>query len=238
MKDLTIAICDDQGVFTDILGDMLEKVLTDLHVIGWKIKKYTYPMLLVKELKEIAVLFLDIEMPEMDGIEVGKRIMEDNPDCNIIMATSRIDRVKEAFHIRAMRFLTKPFEEDEVKEAMMTILDRRTSHHQIEVYKDRVKINIKEKDIALIRAYNGYVEIYAGNEVFRKDVSIIKFEEEIDSRIFFRINRQYLINFGYIEKYDNNKVMVCGKSYNIARKKQKEFIQQYIDFDLRFRGTR
>ena len=94
MKDLTIAICDDQGVFTDILGDMLEKVLTDLHVIGWKIKKYTSPMLLVKELKEIEVLFLDIEMPEMDGIEVGKRIMEDNPDCNIIMATSRIDRVK------------------------------------------------------------------------------------------------------------------------------------------------
>lgn len=54
---------------------------------------------LLEHIEEIQVAFLDIEMPQMDGIELGKKIKEHNPRCKVIMATGMVERFKEAFHL-------------------------------------------------------------------------------------------------------------------------------------------
>lgn len=64
------------------------------------------------------ILFLDIEMPGEDGIQTGKRLRERGSECKIIMATSMAERFKEGYHIGASRFVTKPFDQEEVEEEL------------------------------------------------------------------------------------------------------------------------
>ncbi|WP_158588635.1 LytR/AlgR family response regulator transcription factor [Butyrivibrio sp. X503] len=234
MGELCIGICDDQQEIVDKLGELVRQIYGGFNCKEWVLCEYTSPVKLLEEIEKIDVLFLDVEMEEMDGIEVGRRIRGQNPECKIIIATSQIDRYKEAFFIEALRFITKPFLYDEVREALAAAIEEKPGEAEIEAYRDRVSFNIKEKDITMIRAYNGYVEIMAGNSIFRKDTSLNSLEKQLDNRIFFRVNRQYLVNFKYISSYSKNKAVVGKKTFVISVRRQKEFLKKYTEYDLRY----
>ena len=234
MGEICIGICDDQFEIVNKLGELVRDIMGKTGD-EWLLRDYTSPMKLLDEIEKINVLLLDIEMDEMDGIEVGKRVRMKNPDCKIIVATSRTERYKEAFYIDALRFITKPFLYDEVREALTSAVEEKLGEAEIEAYHDRISFNLKEKDISMIRAYNGYVEIIAGNGVFRKDISMNSLEEQLDNRLFFRVNRQYMINFKFIDSYKKNKVIAGSNSFVISVRRQKDFLKRYTEFDLRYR---
>ena len=235
MSNIVIGICDDQEVIIEQLRDHITSIMNEIWNDEWSLCEYVSPLELLKEVEKIDVLFLDIEMPEMDGIEVGKKVMKINPDCKVVVATSRTDRFKEAFVIEASRFVTKPFYIGEIKEALQSLLVRKIGENEIEVFRDRINFMIKEKDITMVRAYNGYVEVIAGNSVFRKDVSLNVLEQHLDERLFLRINRQYLINLGYVDHYNKTSLMVGDMKFSIAVRRQKEFLNKYTKYDLNYR---
>ncbi len=235
MTKVVIGVCDDKQEVVEQLSNHITMVMSELRVSDWTLKQYISPLELLNDAEDIDVLFLDIEMPEMDGVEVGKKIKKINTDCTLIMATSREERYKEAFLIEAFRFVTKPFCIDEIKEALKSILNRKIGKNEIEVFWERKKFMIKERDITMVRAYNGYVEILVGASIFRKDVSLDCLEQQLDERLFFRISRKYLINFANVERYDNSSVVVCGEKLNIAIRRRKDFKNKYINYDLEYR---
>ena len=130
--------------------------MNEIYEKEWEVLGFDSPEKLLGEADKINILLLDIEMPQMDGIETGKRI----------------DRFKEAFKIKAFRFITKPFAISEVREAIASSLVSELGDKEIEVFKNRISLNIKETDILFVRAFNGYVEIIAGNELYRKDITM------------------------------------------------------------------
>ncbi|NLK76986.1 MAG: response regulator [Clostridiales bacterium] len=106
---IKIGICDDEKIVLSVLGTLVKQSLEELEE-GGKIINFHSGEELLEEVEKLDVLFLDIEMPGLDGIEVGSQIQKRNLDCKVIMATSRQDRFKEAFKINAFRFITKPFQ--------------------------------------------------------------------------------------------------------------------------------
>lgn len=76
-------------------------------------------------------IFLDIEMPQMDGIEIGRIIKKIHPKCKIIMAADKEERIKEAFQIEALRFISKPFEYLEVEGAIKALYKQRLGTESI-----------------------------------------------------------------------------------------------------------
>lgn len=235
MADIVIGICDDQEQVIDILKEHINSVMEEIGTTKWSILEYTLPAKLLDEVKQIDVLFLDIEMPEMDGIEVGKKVMSRNPECRIIMATSRIDRFKDAFRVNAMRFITKPFFRDEIMEALTSYINKQIGQNEIDVFQNRRVYKIKERDIKYVIAYNGYVEVIVGDEVFRKEVSLNDLENQFDKRLFCRVNRQVIVNYQYISNYDKKYVFVDDIKFNISFRKYSEFIKKYMEFDLNCR---
>ena len=114
---MTIGICDDEYNVAICLKQIIESFEYDMNCIC-KVLIYQSGYELLHNLEELEVIFLDIDMPELDGIDIGKRIKELKANCSIIIESGRTDRFKDAFLISAVRFITKPFNQDEIKEAL------------------------------------------------------------------------------------------------------------------------
>ena len=186
-------------------------------------KVYEYPSL----------VFIDLDMPGMDGIELGKRINELNLDCKIIVATGRVDRYKEAFTIQALRFVTKPFDEKEIEEALLTALLKKVGNGIITAF---IPYDISESDIRYLMAYNGYVEIVTENGRYRKDTSLDSLECDLDKRLFVRINKGYIVNLQWIKGFDNTTVLLIDQRLPLSRRRRKNLEQKFMEFDLKYRG--
>ena len=235
MSEIVIGICDDEMAAVlqveKIVKDYLERIKKEAQILlfqrGKELLEYT---------EELDVLFLDIEMPQLDGIEAGKIICKRNRNCKIIMATSRIERFKEAFKIDAFRFVTKSFSNSEIEEALQDALDTMIGMEDMEFYKNRTMYKVQQRDIMYLKAYGSFVEVKVGNQILRREISLSKLEELLDRDIFYRINREILVNMFYIDSYKNDIIKMGTQTFKVARRRKKEFEKSFIEFDLKYRG--
>lgn len=232
---MKIGICDDEYYIVKTLDKMIKTSLKDMNE-NVEVVTFTSPKELLKEAAELQAIFLDVEMPEADGFEIGRRIYEKNPDCKLIMATGRVERFKEAFKIHAYRFITKPFEQDEVDDVIEAVTEVLLRVDSLELYLHRLQYQVQQKDILYFRAFNSYVEAVTIGRCYRRDLSLRAIEELLDERLFFRINKQYMVNLSYVTGYGNHKVHIGGDTFNVARRKWKEFVQKFLEFSEKSRG--
>lgn len=235
MSSIVIGICDDEmaavSQIENIVTDYLERVKKEATVLLFQNEKE-----LLEHVEELNVLFLDIEMPELDGFDVGKIICKRNANCKMIMATSHLERFKEAFKIDAFRFVTKPFISSEIEEALQDALDTMIGMDCIELYENRTLHKIQQKDIKYLKAYGGFIEAKVGNRSLRREISLLKLEELLEKNIFFRINREILVNMFHIDSYKDGIINVDLQTFKVARRRKKEFEKVFIEFDLKYRG--
>ena len=236
---LRVGICDDEPLIIEALQ---RTILEIADTNGWEISISCFESgrALLEAVDTLEAVFLDIDMPELDGIETGKRIGEMNQECKIIMATSREDRYKDAFRIQAFRFVTKPFDVDEVEEALQAVFRTQIGMETIELYEQRNSYQISQRDILYITAYDGYSEFVVSgrdaNRILRKDCSLLELEQELSKELFFRVSRQYIVNLSEIKEYKRGGILMKDKKIVISRRKKKEFEQAYLEYDLSVRG--
>ena len=236
---LRVGICDDEPLIIEALQRIILEI-ADKNDWEINISCFESGKELLEVVDTLGAVFLDIDMPELDGIETGKRIGEKNQDCKIIMATGRADKFKEAFRIQAFRFVTKPFDEVEIEEALQAVINTQIGLETIELYEKRNSYQIPQRDISYITAYDGYSEFFVSgrdtDRILRKDCSLSELEQELSKELFFRVSRQYIINLGKITEYAKGSILIQGKKMLISRRRKKEFEQAYLEYDLRYRG--
>lgn len=240
MRKTTIGICDDEPQICKLTEKKILSTLNKLYGDDdeyFKLEVYGSARELLDDVADIDIVFLDVEMPEMDGLEAGRVILDKNSDCRIIMATSNEKRYSEAFRINAHRYLNKPLQDDEIEEAIVSAINKTVGNATIEVFQNRIKYNIAQNEIMYIRSYNGYVEIYTANNVFTKNLSLEQIEDELDPRLFFRIHRQYIVGFRNIASVFGNEIQLTnGEKLTISRRNTLKFEQAYVEYDLNFGG--
>lgn len=236
---LRVGICDDEKLVMEALQRKIEQI-ADNNNWSIRISNYDSGKALLEAINTLDVVFLDTDMPELDGIETGRKICEMNNDCKIIMATGRVDRFKESFHIRAFRFVTKPFDEVEIEEALQAVFNGQIGLETIELYDKRNAYRIPQRDIMYITAYDGYsefvVSVRNADRVLRKECSLSELEKELAKELFFRVSRQCIINLGKILRYRDGTVYVQDKKISVSRRRKKEFERAFIEYDLKYRG--
>ena len=236
---LRVGICDDEPLIIEALQRIILEI-ADKNDWEINISCFESGKELLEVVDTLGAVFLDIDMPELDGIETGKRIGEKNQDCKSIMATGRADKFKEAFRIQAFRFVTKPFDEVEIEEALQAVINTQIGLETIELYEKRNSYQIPQRDISYITAYDGYSEFFVSgrdtDRILRKDCSLSELEQELSKELFFRVSRQYIINLGKITEYAKGSILIQGKKMLISRRRKKEFEQAYLEYDLRYRG--
>lgn len=231
-----IAICDDENVIIEELRQMVTEILKDSPNEDSRIEVFQNGEGVLDSAENIDIVFMDIEMPGCDGLQLGKRIKEINPKCKVIMATGMVERMKEAFYIHAHRFVTKPFVKEEIEEALLTAIEECKEGSYIEVQHQRNTYSIPQQDIQYLEAFSGEVEFEVnGGQRFRKKVSLVELEDVLDDALFARPERKYIVNLLYVKSYANDRFMIEDREFSISRRNKKEFERKYIEFDLKHR---
>ena len=179
-----IGICDDEIAELQSLKRMIESYC-DAHGLEAEIHLFASGVELLSESEHLDLLFLDIAMPGVDGIEAGKRFRKRNPRCKIAMETCREDRIREAFYLEAYRFLPKPLREADVWEALEGFEESRAGYRRISLWEMRQKVEVRQREIVYIQTYDSYTEYIVGNRLMRSERSLHDLEKSLTPSSFF-----------------------------------------------------
>ena len=188
-NNISIGVCDDENSVHTVIDDYLKKY-SDSKKIPLCTLHFKSANQLLNNKEHLDVLFLDIEMPDMDGIEAGRILREHGKNYKIIMLTGRLDRMRDAFQIEPSHFIDKPIEEEALTEALNRVIFSIRSLREVCVFKDGIQYNLSQRDILYIEANKASSRIFTVKEEYRSENTLIEWETILDDKIFFRKNGQ------------------------------------------------
>ena len=212
---MRIAVCDDEEKFRTQEKNLIDKLAGSIDVI---VDAYSDGRKLLEPFDKnpYDVLFLDIEMPAMDGITLAKKLRERSDSIYIVFLTGHVEYALEGYEVNALRYLTKPVQEDKLREVLRFVMDKSTSKRQILIKVDGEETLINVTDIIYLEAQNQYVMLYTtgGEHLVRYNIS--DFEEQLKNDGFFRAHRGYLISLAKVKKLVKSEVLMESPGGDIS----------------------
>lgn len=163
------------------------------------------------------LIFLDIEMPKLNGIEFARKIPENSM---VIFTTAYSEYALDGFELDALDYLVKPIDPDRFNKAV----DRALSYKQlvdsaengndsselefIIVKADRKYVRIRIQDILYVEGLKDYVIIHLPDKKVVTRMTIKAMEDTLPNLQFLRVNKSYIVNKDKIDSFDNNDVYI------------------------------
>lgn len=226
-----IAVCDDEPLVLEQLAGLVEAVAKETGK-PYVIHSFQTGKDLLKHIETYHMVFLDIEMPGMDGIQIGQEILKKKSECKIVIISNTIERFKEILQIRAFRFITKPFNVEEIREAVKAYENQIIEMKEIKVFHNRNPFWISQQDIIYIVTYDGSVKLVTKNKIYRKDIPLKELKKSLDNRYFFQVHRQFLVNLSWITLYEEGILHMGKKEVPVAKRRKKDFERVYNEFSI------
>jgi DNA-binding LytR/AlgR family response regulator len=225
-----IAICDDEKIF---LEELVRKVSEQFSTadIEYNIKTYTDGTKLLSDCDNMTfdVMFLDIEMPQVTGIEVADRIRAYNPFVMIVFITNCDELVFQSIKYRPFRFIRKHFIKEEFPEAIQAIAQKLKNENQYYcVCLNGSQKEIRIVDIMFIESYKHDIFIHTVDEKYRIKSNLSKLEKQFEVFGFIRVHSGYIVNFRYIFSVDKTKVILNNRNEIPLSRYRAETVKQKL----------
>ena len=222
---ITIAICDDEKIIAEQIK-RLASVFFRAKNMETSIICFSCGEELLRYDKSIDILFLDIQMEGMDGMETAKKLRSRNFKGYLIFVTVLEEMVFQSFEVQAYDYLVKPVEEKRFAKTMERLFAsmQNVSEEKLLVQKGYERSIISFEEIVFAEVIDRKVYLHlVSSEVVDFYDKIENLEERLDSR-FFRCHRSYLINLKHLKGYKNGTAcMDNGKEVPVSRLRSKEF---------------
>lgn len=247
MASIRFAVCDDDELICEAVVGKIGKFFSEN---GYKseYEKYTSALSLYKRIKAGAkfdIIFLDIDMPALNGIELAKNIREiDGKEPKIVFISNREDRVFETFQVQPYGFFRKNNFTRDMTDALKEYLHEiATDNYSIAVQTNNNSVvrTLKVAEIVYIESYKSSQTVYLADGT---TVSIHMTMEELENKLeeydILRIYKGYLVNLSYVRKIEKNGVYVefsgNERCLNISRNKVQDIKDKYLSY-LRRTGS-
>lgn len=232
LNTFSIALCDDDPVIHRIVLQNIESFYKSKN-ISVNIQSYYHAMNILNDAKKHQVVLMDIDFPDIDGIEVAKRLKIIHPNIQIIMLTSKVERFKDGYRIGACRFVTKPIDQEELLEALEYTRNKQVSLPDLCVVMKGDIYHIHQQDIILIEVDRNKTFIHTMNHVFTINTTLKNIKNQLDRRFFVQVHKSYIVNMMFIVEVNNGEVhMSNGFKALLSYRRKKEVINQWMRFDL------
>lgn len=238
---ISIAICDDELQFQKILKGMVARYMRQLG-IAYYLKMFDSGNELVDYCAaehELTVIFLDISMDEIDGIETAKRIRAMSEDVYIVFVTAYIKYSLEGYKVNAIRYLIKGdknFEQslEECIDAILEKIEFNTRTIEFEFREGRKEIPVDS--IVYMGSSVHTVSFYMqGSRKHKKKYTMTALLNDVEKMLegynFLRIHQSYLVNLKHVKTMKSYQaIMDNGAVLPIPRAKFRTLKEKFIEY--------
>ncbi len=215
-----MVICEDEDKQRESLKDFICKSFEDISDQIEILEFSSGEELLVHEnLEGIDIFFLDIQMDKLTGMDVAKKIRENNDTSEIIFITSLLDYVQDGYKVRAYRYLIKPIIYEDLREHILScISDIVKKRENFMILENRGVINkVSISSIMYIDIRRRDLTIHTTNGEYYTKNSMDSIEKELERYNFFRCHKSYLINIEHIQLISKNTVLINNEDIPISK---------------------
>ena len=224
---MNIAVCDDDKIFRVALIEYIKKYDKSIQIVQFKRGRE-----LLNSDKSFDIIFLDIEMPGMDGMKTAKKLRENKIESIIIFLTSYEEFVFDAYKVDAFRYIRKTNLSD-LKEAMQAAETRISSRERIVINQKGKVYELNLSDIVYLEAFGDGTYIYDRFGRHYESFEQLKtWDEKLKDKGFFKIHKSYIVSLAYVESREDNSVTLksTNNTLPVSRRNVTEFKEAYIEF--------
>ncbi len=228
---MRILICDDQATYINELQTHIEKYMDD-HSLRCEIDTSTSPKAFFENDVSYDLAFLDIQMPDFDGMTVARELKSRNSKVVIFFVTAFNKYQDEAMDLQVFRFFEKPFDVKRLYSSLdkaMEYIDG--AYVDVFVYNSKSYEKILIDDIIYFKRENrkNYVRTKDGEYVIRESVD--DWSDKLPQTFFYLVHKSFLVNLHYVTKYSYSELYLNENiRVPIATRKQVDFHKFWFSY--------
>ncbi len=226
-----IAIVDDKPSDAEYLKSLLSSY-PQFKDGGATIDFYDNPINFLDHFKKLYdIIFLDINMPLMNGLELGRRIKDSDDRSNIIFTTSYASLAINGYEINAFDFLVKPIKQKDLFASLDRLVKRIMEKNTAKIA-IRIKHGYKAiaaRDIYYVEVVRHELIVHCTDEQYSFRGVLKNIEQELGDG-FAKCSICYLVNLDYVDSISGDEVLLPnGIHLPISRSKKQEFTEKFLE---------
>ena len=230
---MRIAICDDDMEFINTIENYLDNIKTapiecDAYFCGEELVS-AYE----NHKERYDVIFLDMEMNLLNGIDTANAIRETDEHVIIVFVTSHTEYMRESFKCSPFRFLVKPVDIEELKAVYADICKKLSKKKTVFSFtENRAIFRIYCEDIIYCESQNHWIYMHTKNETYKICKSLSDLHAQLDNTLLYRVHSSYIVNFHYVKSIRNNYIELynCSEKIPISRSHKKTVLTEYTNY--------
>ncbi len=230
---LNIAICDDDKKIRKEVTQICSRYLNQRNY-KFDISIFTDGKDLTKSIIDYSIIFLDIEMPKVDGITAAKMIREHYKNTKIIFITNHTDYVMQSFSVRAFSYIKKPIDARDLENTLDDAISYYVNSLEPRYFEFKTPLGLSNIDLNTVLYFefcDRKVKIVMFNQVLTTYTSIKKLSSELEDMFFCCSHSAYLINLSHVLAASKNTVVLQNNiKVPLAQKKSSKFKKCLVDY--------
>lgn len=228
---IRVAVCDDEPYMCEIIKEKVSGLMAEA-ATPLEIFCYTSGYDLLEQCFQYDILFLDVQMPGIDGIAIAKRLREMGNTCQIIFITVFKERVFDAFSVEAVDYLCKPIDLYRLKNALNRALKglERKEEKALFIQTMNWTKSVKLGSIYYCEVINRKIYLHTKDGIIEYYSKLEDVEKQLDYR-FFKCHRSYIVNLDFLSEYSDGQIMLeSGDHIPVSRQRRQEFMNIFLQY--------
>lgn len=228
---MRILLCDDDILIIEQLQKYIESYFESNHLKCPELVSFTSGEFLLADTEEKDIVFLDIEMPGMNGIYIGNELKRANKNVIIFVVTSYSEYLDEAMRFHVFRYLSKPLDKQRFFRNLKDALSYYNSiTAKIPIETKQGVYSLPALQIIAIEAQGRKVIVHTTRQDFVSIYNMNYWIEQLHKNSFFQTHRSFIINFEHVTDFDHTTVHLTNHQVTayLTRRKYSSFKNAYL----------
>ncbi len=227
---INIAVVDDEKYIRNQVKAWIGKIEGD-----YRVDTYAAGEEFLRTGRYYDIIFLDIQMDGLNGIETARELREQHKESLLIFITGVKEYVFEAFDVAAFHYLLKPISEDRFRDVFSRAISEvkkqgKETQKRLFIKTRNRNYSLNRNDIVFIESRGKKVEIHTCAEIIAAYGSIGELEKELEE-VFYRCHRGYLVNLAFVVQYTTDRITLStGEELILSKERYGEFVKMYLRY--------
>lgn len=228
---MVFAICEDESIQRNTLKEYVEKLMIEMAAHSKVLLYESGEQLLNNYPTEAEVIFLDIQMGTISGMQVAKEIRKFNEDVEIVFVTGDPEYMQMGYEVNARRYLLKPLSYQKFGEQIKPCIEKiaQKSNRYIWIKSEYSDYRIKVSDIQYAEKVGRRLKVCTIAREYDTYMSMKELEDKVKGEVFVRCHKSYLINLMAVSGLHKEGILIAGQTIPVRRQAMKDLKKQLVE---------